>query len=328
MNLVHEAMARESSADGKKPKKDAKKDTKKNARTRFIATLVTWILLNLIWLQASQAVAVNEINKHGRGDFDGHYVLDVPNMMKMDRDIPVDLSCDFEKKNSTVPVVFVRIEHELPSGEISLIWEGDSTEDCPDYALSLSPGKHIFTTTVIHENNSYAWRNISAEMELGMHIWEPLRFEGFIVANALGLFLGIADRAIRNIIRRRRDASIRNMPLHKLRQKEDWEQIAHSMSGGDAVEVEDLVGFIDQEADDSAEMQRRRMREKFAAQSSETEDDDEALIDDDAIDQDDELGPGTTEGLTGKVEEDRNIRTVGDLWRKLSGNESDKKRKR
>ena len=95
MNLVHEAMARESSEDGKKPKKDSKKNAKKNARTRFIATLVTWILLNLIWLQASQAVAVNEINKHGRTDFDGHYVLDVPNMLKMDREIPVDLSCDF-----------------------------------------------------------------------------------------------------------------------------------------------------------------------------------------------------------------------------------------
>ena len=324
MNLVHEAMARESSADGKKPKKDAKK----NARTRFIATLVTWILLNLIWLQASQAVAVNEVNKHGRGDFDGHYVLDVPDMMKMDRDIPVDLSCDFEKKNASVPEVLIRIEHELPSGEISLIWEGNSTDECPDYALSLSPGKHIFKTTVIHGDNSYAWRNISAEMELGMHVWEPLRLEGFIVANVLGLFLGVADRAIRNIIRKRRDASIRNMPLHKLRQKEDWEQIAHSMSGGDAVEVEDLVGFIDQGVDESAEMQRRRMREKFAAQSSETGDEDDALIDDEAIDQDDELGPGTTEGLTGKVEEDRNIRTVGDLWRKLSGNEGEKKRKR
>lgn len=321
-------MARESSADGKKPKKDTKENAKKNARTRFIATLVTWILLNLIWLQASQAVAVNEINKHGRDDFDGHYILDVPNMLKTDREIPVDLSCDFKKNSTDSPVVLVRIEHELPSGETSLIWEGDSTDDCPDYALSLSPGKHVFKTTVSFANDSNAWTHLSAEMELGMHIWEPLRFEGFIVANALGLLLGIADRAIRNIIRRRRDASIRNMPLHKLRQKEDWEQIAHSMSGGDAVEVGDLVGFIEQEADDSAEVQRRRMREKFAAQSSETVDEDDDLIDDEAIDQDDELGQGTTEGLTGEVEEDRNIRTVGDLWRKLSGNESDKKRKR
>ncbi len=328
MNLVHEAMARESSEDGKKPKKDATKNSKKNARTRFIATLVTWILLNLIWLQASQAVAVNEVNKHGRDDFDSRYTLDVPDMLKMGRNVPVDLSCDFKKNSSDSPIVFVRIEHELPSGEIALIWEGESIDDCPDYALSLSPGKHIFNTTVSYENDSNAWTHLSAEMELGMHIWEPLRFEGFIVANALGLFLGVADRAIRNIIRRRRDASIRNMPLHKLRQKEDWEQITHSMSGGDAVEVEDLVDFINQEADDSAEMQRRRMRDKFAAQSSETDSEDDALIDEEVIDQDDELGPGTTEGLTGKFEEDRNIRTVGDLWRKLSGTEGKKKRKR
>ena len=47
VNLVHEAMAREATEDGKKPKKEEKK----NARTRFIATFLTWILLNLIWLK-------------------------------------------------------------------------------------------------------------------------------------------------------------------------------------------------------------------------------------------------------------------------------------
>ena len=100
------------------------------------------------------------------------------------------------------------------------------------------------------------------------------------------------------------------------------------MSGGDAVEVEDLVGFQPQDSDESMEMQRRRMRDKFAAQSTEVDDDTEAFVDDDIIDEDDELGPGTTEGLTGEVEEDRNIRTVGDLWRKLSGSEDKKKKKR
>ena len=91
MNLVHEAMARESSSDGKKPKKEQKK----NARTRFIVTLVTWILLNLIWLQASNAVAINEVNKHGE-KIDGNYVLNVPNMINLDREVTVDLSCYFE----------------------------------------------------------------------------------------------------------------------------------------------------------------------------------------------------------------------------------------
>ena len=52
------------------------------------------------------------------------------------------------------------------------------------------------------------------------------------------------------------------------------------------------------------------------------------IVDEDAIDQVDELGPGTTEGLTGAVKEDRSICTVGDLWRRLSGSEDEKKRKR
>ena len=75
-------------------------------------------------------------------------------------------------------------------------------------------------------------------------------------------------------------------------------------------------------------MQRRRMREQFAAQTEEADGDTDAFVDEDAIDQDDELGPGTTEGLTGAVEEDRSIRTVGALWRRLSGSEGEKKRKR
>ena len=153
MNLVHEAMARESSADGKKPKKDTKKDAKKNARTRFIATLVTWILLNLIWLQASQAIAVNEVNEHGR-DVNGKYTLDVPNMMNLDRQIPVDLTCDFKPKNSTSPVVSIRIQHEFPSGELTTVWEGNSTDDCPDFAMSLTSGKHIFYTTVVQGDSA------------------------------------------------------------------------------------------------------------------------------------------------------------------------------
>ena len=302
---------------------------KNNARTRFFATLITWILLNLIWLQASQAVAINEVNEHGR-EVNGKYSLDVPNMMNMNRETPVELTCDFEPKNSTSPVVFVRIQYENPSGDISTIWEGNSTDDCMTTSLSLFPGKHIFYTTVVQGDGAdpYPSRNLSAEMNLGMQIWQPFRLEGFIVANALGLFLGIADRAIRGIIRRRKESLVRNMPLHKRRQKEEWEQIAHSMSGGDAVEVEDLIDFQPESTGESMEMQRRRMREQFAAQSAEADGDTDAFVDDDAVEQDDELGPGTTEGLTGKVEADRSIRTVGDIWRRLSGSDDSKKKKR
>ena len=322
MNLVHEAMAREATQEGKKPQKEKKK----NLRTRFIATFLTWILLNLIWMYFSHAIAVNEVNKHDR-EVNGKYVLDVPNLFGLDRETPIDVKCDFKKKNSTVPAVTVRIHHEVNEGELLLIWEGNSTDDCYVDQMILPPGKHTFHTTVIIDGEAdvYPSNYISAEMELGMHLWEPFRTEGFVVANLLGLFLGIADRAIREIMRRRKESRVRNMPLHKRRQKEEWEQIAHSMSGGNPVDVDDLIGFELQPESESAEIQRKRMREKFAAQAAEADGDTEAFADEDAVEQDDELGQGTTEGLTGKVEHDQNIRTVSDLWRQLSGEDPEKK---
>ena len=72
-------------------------------------------------------------------------------------------------------------------------------------------------------------------------------------------------------------------------------------------------------------MQRKRRREKFAAQAAEADGDTEAFVDEETVEQDDELGQGTTEGLTGKVQHDQNIRTVSDLWRQLSGDDPEKK---
>ncbi|MEC7704059.1 MAG: hypothetical protein VX906_02325 [Candidatus Thermoplasmatota archaeon] len=321
LNLVQEAMARETNVDDKKSGKNPK-----NGRVRFFATLITWILLNLIWLQASHAVAVNEVNEHGRV-LNGNYVLTIPDMLKMDRETNVDLNCDFKPINETASVVTVRLQyHESGSGDAAkeLLWEGESDQVCPDMQLQLYPGKYNFYTTVILEDGSadvYPSRNLSAEMDLGIHIWEPFRVEGFIAANLLGLFLGIADRTIRQIMKRRNAAIVRNMPLHKRRQKEEWEQVMTSMSGGNAAEVNDLIGFQTSETDLSMELQRKNMRERFAAQAAEADGDTEEFVDETLDELEEELGKGTTEGLTGKVEEDRNIRTVGDLWRRLSGNE-------
>jgi len=326
VNLVNEAMARESQPEEKKKKKAPKN----SGRTRFIATLVTWVLLNLIWLHASQAVAVNEVNKHDRDEINGNYVLSVPDMMGTGREIPVDLTCDFKPRNADSPLVWVEISHEY-QGENEVLWGSTSGDECESVSLSLKPGEHIFYTSVWNDERGdemYPENNLSAEMELGMYLWEPFQIEGFVVANLLGLTLGLVDRAVRGILKKRRDALMNNLPLHKRRQKEEWEQINQDISGGGAVDVEDLIGLPEDKSTESMEMQRRRMREKFAAQSSEADGDTDEFVDQDGVDQDDELGPGTTEGLTGKVEEDRNIRTVGDLWRRLSGDDDDKKRKR
>ena len=326
MNLVHEAMARESKPDEKKKKKVAKN----SGRVRFIATLVTWVLLNLIWFQASQAVAVNEVNKHESDELNLEYVLTVPDMFSMGRDTPVDLTCDFKPRNADSPQVWVEISHEY-QGEKKELISGGSGNECGTFELSLAPGKHIFYTSVWDMDGTeemFPANNLSADMELGMHIWEPFRIEGFVVANLLGLTLGLVDRAVRGILKRRRDALMNNLPLHKRRQKEEWEQINQDISGGDAVDVEDLIGLPGDKPSESMEMQRRQMREKFAAQSGEADGDTDEFVDQDGVDQDDDLGPGTTEGLTGKVKEDHDIRTVGDLWRRLSGDGDDKKRKR
>lgn len=310
--------------------KKSKPESPKSGRTRLIATVLTWLLLNLIWLQASQAVAVNEVAEHG-GRINRHYVLDVPDMMGIGREIPVELECDYGKRNASAAVVHVELSHERPDGETVLLHDDLSDADCEDRLLMLSPGTHHFRTRVVLEDGQADVdpdANLSAEMDLGMRLWEPFRTEGFIAANVLGLLLGIADRVIREIIRRRRESLVRNMPLHTRRQQEEWEQIVHSVSGGDAVDVQDLVMGPTGSADESMEMQRRRMREQFSAQSSEADGDTTPFEDEAAVDADDELGEGTTEGLTGKVRKDDSIRTVKDLWKQMGGEDDDKRRKR
>ncbi len=100
-----------------------------------------------------------------------------------------------------------------------------------------------------------------------------------------------------------------------------------SMSGGEAVDVEDLM-IHQPKADESMELQRKRMREQFSAQeqiATANAVDDDDIIDDVLADDIGELGEGTTVGLEGKVQRDENIRTVGDIWKQLS--ESDEKKR-
>ena len=114
---------------------------------------------------------------------------------------------------------------------------------------------------------------------------------------------------------------------NKQRQKEDWENVMQSMSGGEAVDVEDLM-IHQPKADESMELQRKRMREQFSAQeqiATANAVDDDDIIDDVLADDIGELGEGTTVGLEGKVQRDENIRTVGDIWKQLS--ESDEKKR-
>ena len=109
--------------------------------------------------------------------------------------------------------------------------------------------------------------------------------QGYVVLNILGLILFITDGVIRKWMKQKRESKVRALPLHKQRQKEDWENVVQSMSGGDAVDVEDLM-IHQQSADESMELQRKRMREQFSAQeqvASASKADDDDIIDEPSV---------------------------------------------
>ena len=324
VNLVHEAMAREEVSD-----EPRKRPPPKNAKTRGWTTIITWVLLNLIWMQALEAVADNEGMDHD-SRLNRNFKLNVPDMAGLGRDIPVSLSCDYRPLNATSPVVWVELSHVDPEQELTVLWEGNSTDDCPEMELTLPPGEHFFQTRVVMDDGQadlYPAHNVSGDLNLGMHLWEPFAVEGYVAVNVLGLLLVVSERAIRYHLARLRAARDGDIPLHKRRQREEWDQVVQSMAGGDAVDVEDLVGFQGEE-DESLDLQRQKMREQFAAQTATADGDTDAFVDEDGLDSDDELGEGTTEGLEGDIKRDRSIRTVGDLWRRLSRGEDERKRKR
>jgi hypothetical protein len=311
VNLVQEAMASER---GTSKKKRAPKD----GRKRMVTTLFTWILLNVIWTGALGGESLNEVMDHD-SRFIGNYYLDVPDMLKLNHTVPTYVECDYRARNDTGPQ-HVRLIHQSPNGDTETLWEGvTGVDECPSIMLELEPGGHNFITQVIEIDgvrNQTPSKLVSSELDLAMKVYEPIHTEGYIVANVLGICLFVGERGVRAMLKRRNASNVRDMPLHKLRQKEEWESIVESMSGGDAADVEDLIPFTSTE-DSAAEKRRQKMRDDFAAQAATTDDDVEDFTDDSEVKDDDELGEGTTEGLEGEVKPDPRLRTVKDIWERI-----------
>jgi len=320
---MQEALVKESSEDAP-PKKKSKK---KSARIRWATTIITWLLLNVIWAFAVNAPSTNEVMSHDTKLVEDHQ-QEVPDILGLDHDVPLVLECDFRLKNESTGKTEVDIWMEDGKGKQTLLWRGNTTDDCPDIELDLAPDNYNFIVTYSTSGQvDTTGKPITGEMTLQMYIWKPLTLQGYIILNILGLILVITDGAIRKWMKQKRATSDRFLPLHKQRQKEDWEDVMHSMSGGDAVDIEDLM-VHQQSADEGMEVQRKRMREQFAAQEQVASTDDgdtEEVIDDVLADDLEELGEGTTKGFEGELQRDESIRTVGDLWKQLS--EDDEKKR-
>ena len=322
VNLVQQAVSKEGN-EGSTPKKSATK----RAKVRWVTTIITWLLLNVIWTFAVDSPSTSEVMSHDTKLVKEH-AQDVPDILGLNHDVPLTMECDFKPKNESASNTEVEVWIEDSKGEQTLLWRGDADENCEDADLQLAPGKYNFIVSYSSGNQANPnEKPITGEMTIHMYVWKPLKMQGYIVLNILGLILFITDGVIRKWMKQRRESKIRTLPLHKQRQKEDWENVMQSMSGGEAVDVEDLM-IHQPKADESMELQRKRMREQFSAQeqiATANAVDDDDIIDDVLADDIGELGEGTTVGLEGKVQRDENIRTVGDIWKQLS--ESDEKKR-
>ena len=323
VNLVQEEMDAEAS-EGLQPKKRKEK----SARIRWATTIITWLLFNLMWTYAIDAPTEVEVMTHN-GKLQDDYEHNIPNIIFLNKDVPLVVECDFKVKEGEEKYL-IEFWVEDSKAKRTLLWEGDTSEECPDLELSLAPGRYHFLTEYRTASGSVSIGGptpITGEITMNMYLWKPLTTQGYIFLNVLGLILVITDGVIRRWLKQRRAERERFLPLHKQRQKEDWEQVVGTMSGGDAVDVEDLM-IHQQSADESMEMQRKRMREQFSAQeqvASADDGDTEELIDDVLADDLEELGEGTTKGFEGELQRDENIRTVGDLWKQLSDDDEKKR---
>ena len=303
---------------------------KRDGPIRPTAAIITWILLNLIWM-----VAIDTATPHPVLSADaGHrqdYEMEVPSLLGAEPRF--EISCSFAVTHNSYQNISIHWElwdveekrdaeawQEDPTVDDPPTpvrqWTGGPAEDCSDDSGTIAPGDYLLEIRFSHENGSMiSWdeaaRNVRGDFRMRYWIYEAHAELGYIAANILGLFILITDQAVRRI--RRKIRLNRVIPLHRQRDREDWEVLKKEMEGrGEAV-----IESFQIEMGSSSEAAREEMRKRFAAQSLDGEEDGQDRPEEGGVKQPSELGEGTTEGLTGKAKVGRDIRTVGDLWKRM-----------
>jgi hypothetical protein len=72
----------------------------------------------------------------------------------------------------------------------------------------------------------------------------------------------------------------------------------------------------------TSESEREEMRRRFE-ESDEDESDESGIPESEVIQTDDKLGEGTVVGLEGKAKVDKDIQTVGDLWKRMQDDDEE-----
>ena len=310
------------SAEGRK-----KKDP--NAPVRPWAALMMWLLLNVIWMGVSPVGTPQPVLSEDGGHREFYYMT-VPNVM--DNTLPLEVSCQVSPTSERYQGVTMKwtlwnMDDKIANDSLGY---SDSSyapvasfgagidNDCSRLDQSVTPGEYELRIEFYYENDTKVEHEdvkdvVNTEFHMTYWIYEPLEQTGYIVANILGLVILVTDQAARRWLRRKRLLALSKIPLHKQRHREEWDSLHEQMegTGGPAVESFQI------EMGTGSEEERERLRKQFAEQDEE----EEAEVEEEESQDEDGLGEGTTEGLEGEAKVDKDIETVGDLWRRIEEDE-------
>lgn len=306
---------------------EARKKRKASAKLKPVrpwTALIFWLLLNLIWISAVPMATEHPVMEPD-SRFREWHDMEVPELLG--RDLPLHIECSFKPQTAadeSVRVVWSLREDSVEDPMEIRSWNGSLGDDCAASDHTVPGGVYVLHVELFYANDTKVDRsNVVEVSDIDFHmqywIYQPVRKEGFIAANLLGFTVLVFDQSIRHLRRRRKLLKMTNLPLHKLRQKEEWEQLVDSMDGRDEADVERFV----MPTDNTAEDDRERLRKQFAAQEAEREaaEEQESEIPEEA--EKDLIGKfeGTEEGLKGDLKVDDDLRTVRDIWRRIEEDE-------
>nr|MBC8518010.1 hypothetical protein [Euryarchaeota archaeon] len=307
-----------------------KKKVDPNTPIRPWAAIITWLMLNLIWMGFSPIATPHPVLSEEGGHRE-YYEMTAPDVLGAE--LPFEIDCQFgttysEHSNITASWELWEVEtkERVDSGDFddpttplsgpTRMWSGGLNEDCGDYGDTIPPGEYVLEFRFYSANGTRitwdeAGRIVDGEFTMRYWIYSPHQTIGYIIANVLGILILVTDQAVRRM-RRRKRLTKKKLPLHKQRHKEEWESLHEKMEGDGGAAVESFQI----ELGATSESEREEMRKRFE-ETTEDESEDSGIPESEVTQSDDELGQGSVAGLEGKTKVDKDIQTVGDLWKRM-----------
>tara|TARA_B100000315_G_scaffold52224_1_gene46571 strand:- start:7108 stop:8067 length:960 start_codon:yes stop_codon:yes gene_type:complete len=297
------------------------------------AALMTWLILNLIWFSLSPMGTPHPVLSE-KGGYRQYYEMTVPDVMGTS--MPFEVICEVYVTDSNQDDISIgwtlwdkekRLDPNGLSGRSSesppwspspeLNYYGELS-GCSKLNENIPPGEYELDIRFYDENGSLiVWEDaaeiIGGEFTMMYWIYAPHMITGYVIANVLGLIILVTDQAFRRW--KRAKILARKLPMHKQRHKEEWDTLHKQMEGGGDATVESF----EIELGGSSEA-REEMRKRFAESANDSEDD---ILPEEDVQDDEELGKGDISELQGEAKVDKDIKVVGDLWKRMKDDDDD-----